>query len=119
MIAIVDDDAAVREALVDFLQVEDLPARSFAGAADFLADPAFRDFDCVIADLRMPDIDGLELQRRLCACGAPIPVIFITSTSEEATRARAMQGGAAGFLTKPFDDATLIATLRAVLGGRR
>lgn len=119
MIAIVDDDAAVREALVDFLQVEGLPTRSFAAAADFLADPAFRDFACVITDIRMPDIDGLELQRRLRACGTPMPVIFITSTSEEATRVRAMQGGAAGFLTKPFDDEALLATLRAVLGGGR
>jgi two-component system, LuxR family, response regulator FixJ len=118
MIAIVDDDAAVREALLDFLQVEGLSARCFADAATFLADPATDEFACVITDIRMPDIDGLELQRRLRACGSGLPVIFITSTSEEATRARAMQGGAIAFLTKPFDDEALLATLRTVVGGR-
>ncbi|TGX41660.1 response regulator [Sphingomonas naasensis] len=118
MIAIVDDDAAVREALFDFLQVENLPARAFAAAADFLADPAIASFACVITDIRMPDIDGLELQRRLRARGSAMPVIFITSTSEEATRVRAMRGGAIAFLTKPFDDEALLGILRTVLGGR-
>lgn len=116
MIAIVDDDEAVREALLDFLQVEGLSARAFAGAGDFLADPAIRDFACVITDIRMPGIDGLELQRRLRASGSACPVIFITSASEETTRARAMQDGAVAFLTKPFDDEALLGPLRGVLG---
>lgn len=116
MIAIVDDDEAVREALVDFLQVEDLAARAFAGAEDFLAEPAMGEFACLITDIRMPGMDGLELQRRLRAGGSTMPVIFITSANEDATRVRAMQGGAVAFLTKPFDEEALLGTLRAVLG---
>lgn len=113
VIAIVDDDEAVRDALFDLLQVEGLPARTFEGAAAFLA--AAGDFDCVITDVRMPEIDGIELQRRLRARGSAMPVIYVTSSDEEVLRARALQGGAAGWFTKPVDDAQLLGTLRAVL----
>lgn len=119
MIAIVDDDEAVREALLDFLEVEGLPARAFAGATDFLAEPAMEEFACLVTDIRMPDMDGLELQRRLRADGSALPVIFITSSGEEAARTQAMRGGAAAFLTKPFDEETLLGALRAALDGCR
>lgn len=113
VIAIVDDDEAVRDALFDLLQVEGLPARTFEGAAPFLE--ACGDFDCVITDVRMPEIDGIELQRRLRAGGSAMPVIYVTSCDEEVLRARALQGGAAGWFTKPVDDDALLDTLKAVL----
>lgn len=113
VIAIVDDDEAVREALFDLLQVEGLAACTFEGAAAFL--DAAGDFDCVITDVRMPEIDGIELQRRLRAGGSAMPVIYVTSCDEEVARARALQGGAAGWFSKPVDGDGLIGTLRTVL----
>jgi len=115
VIAIVDDDEAVREALFDFLQVEGLVARMFNGATAFLAQARAGEFDCIVTDVRMPEIDGLELQRRLRSCGSSLPVIFITSSSEETTRTRALQEGAAAWLTKPVDNEVLLHTLRTVL----
>jgi FixJ family two-component response regulator len=113
VIAIVDDDEAVRDALFDLLQVEGLPARTFEGAAPFLE--AFDDFDCVITDVRMRETDGIELQRRLRAGGSDMPVIYVTSCDEEVLRARALQGGATGWFTKPVDDEALLEAVKAVL----
>jgi FixJ family two-component response regulator len=115
MIAIVDDDAAVREALFDLLHVEGLAARTFASAAAFLADDGAGGFDCLITDVRMPEIDGLALQRRLRARGSGMPVIFITSSSDEATRAQALRDGAAAWFAKPVADAPLLRALQAAL----
>lgn len=113
VIAIVDNDEAVRDALLDLLQVEGLSARTFERAALFLE--MCGDFDCVITDVRMPEIDGIELQHRLRAGGSAIPVIYVTSCDEEVLRARALQGGATGWFTKPVDDEALLDTLKAVL----
>jgi FixJ family two-component response regulator len=113
VIAIVDDDEAVRDALFDLLQVEGLSARTFEGAAPFLE--AYGDFDCVITDVRMPEIDGIELQRQLRAGGSTMPVIYVTSCDEEVLRTRALQGGAAGWFNKPVDDDALLGILKAVL----
>ena len=115
VIAIVDDDEAVREALFDLLQVEGLSSCIFNSAEAFLADAAAGDFDCLITDVRMPDVDGLELQRRLRAGGSSMPVIFITSLTDEATRARALRDGATAWFTKPASDGALLGTLRATL----
>jgi two-component system, LuxR family, response regulator FixJ len=115
LIAIVDDDDAVREALFDLLQVEGLAARKFANGAAFLADAAADRFDCIVTDVRMPEVDGLELQRRLRAGGSCMPVIFLTSSVEEATRARALEEGAAAWLTKPVADEALLRALRSAL----
>lgn len=117
LVAIVDDDRAVREALCDLLQVEGLSARAFDNAAAFLAKFGLSGFDCLITDVRMPEIDGLELQRRLRALGSPLPVFFITSYDDEATRRRAFQGGATAFFAKPVDEEALLRTLRALLSG--
>jgi len=118
LIAIVDDDDAVREALCDLLQVEGLAAHPFADGAAFLADERAVGFDCIVTDVRMPEIDGLELQRRLRARGSRVPMIFITSSVEESTRARALQEGAAAWFNKPVADAALLDALRAALGGQ-
>lgn len=115
VIAIVDDDEAVREALFDLLQVEGLPAATFAGAALFLADPKSGGFDCLITDVRMPEIDGIELQRQLRARGSSMPVIFVTSLMDEATRAQALRDGAIAWFTKPVADEALLRVLRGAL----
>ena len=114
VIAIVDDDEAVREALCDLLLVEGLSALPFAGAAAFLADTGLA-VDCIVTDVRMPEIDGLELQARLRTRGSTVPLIFITSSVDEATRAQAMRGGAAAWFTKPVADKALLAALRTAL----
>ena len=115
VVAVVDDDEAVREALADLLAVEGFVARTFDGAVAFLADYAPGRFDCIVTDVRMPVVDGIEMQRRLRALGASVPVIFITSSTDAAVRANAMQGGAAAWFTKPVSDATLLRQLRSAL----
>lgn len=119
LIAIVDDDEAVREALFDLLQVEGLSARTFENGATLLDDPAADRFDCIITDVRMAEIDGLELQQRLRARGSNVPVIFITSSVEDSTRIRAMRDGAAAWFTKPVADEALLRALRVACDLRR
>lgn len=113
VIAIVDDDQAVREALFDLLQVEGLPACTFEGAARFLE--LAGDFDCLITDVRMPGIDGIELQRRLRACGSAMPVIFVTSLADKAVCAAALQDGASAWFAKPVGEAELLDALHVAL----
>jgi len=115
LIAVVDDDEAVREALCDLLQVEGFAARPFENGAVFLADAAAGSCDCLITDVRMPEMDGLELQRQLTARGSAMPVIFITSSSDEKTRTRALEGGAFAWFGKPATDEALLGALRAAL----
>jgi len=115
VIAIVDDDEAVREALFDLLQVEGLSAATFDSAAAFLTNQGVRAFDCLITDVRMPEIDGIELQRRLRARGSLMPVIFITSLTDEATRERALLDGATAWFAKPVTDEALLHALRVAL----
>lgn len=119
VIAIVDDDEAVREALCDLLLVEGFTARPFASAVTFLAGRAAEEVDCLITDVRMPDIDGIELQRRLRAGGSAMPVIVITASVNEALWRQAFAGGACACLPKPVGDRALLEALHAALGGRR
>jgi two-component system response regulator FixJ len=116
LIAIVDDDEAVREALCDLLQVEGFAGETFDGAAAFLSGHVAGRFDCVITDVRMPGMDGLELQQRLRACDAGLPVIFLTSTTDALLQARALACGAIAWFTKPVADEALLGALRAALG---
>jgi FixJ family two-component response regulator len=115
LIAIVDDDEAVREALCDLLQVEGFAGETFDGGAALLADAPGR-FDCVITDVRMPGMDGLELQYRLRERIASLPVIFLTSSTDDLTRLRALAEGAFAWFAKPVADEALLAALRAALG---
>lgn len=118
VIAIVDDDEAVREALCDLLQVEGLETRAFANGLAFLADATARQCDCLVTDMMMPELDGLELQQRLRAHGSSMPVIFITSSTNDAERACALESGALAWFTKPFSDEALLRLLRTALGDR-
>lgn len=115
LIAIVDDDEAMRDALFDLLQVEGLSARTFGDAESFLACVVIDAFDCVITDVRMPGIDGLELQRRLRALGLSTPVIFVTSAEDKASRAQAMADGATAYLPKPLASTELLHELSIAL----
>jgi two-component system response regulator FixJ len=116
LIAIVDDDEAMREALSEFLQVLELSSRTFDGADAFLAAYAPRAFDCLITDIRMPGISGLELQQKLNSLGSTIPVIVVTSSNDPLTRSRSLKEGAIAYLGKPVKDEVLIRHLMAALG---
>ena len=113
--AIVEDDEAVREALSDLLQVLGLNISTFDRAELFLAEYVPDRFDSLITDVKMPGIDGLQLQTSLRSLGSAIPIIFITSVPDATTRASALEGGAHAFLAKPVSDEVLIHHLKSVL----
>jgi FixJ family two-component response regulator len=115
VIAIVDDDQAIREALEDLLVSLGYRALLFASAEDFLDFPGRSGVDCMVVDVRMGGLTGLDLQAVLNARGERSPMIFMTSYTDEATRSKAMAGGARGFLEKPVDAEVLIACLESVL----
>jgi FixJ family two-component response regulator len=114
LIAIVDDDASVCEALESLLQSIGFRTASFTSARSFLDSSEFPDVSCVVLDVQMPNMDGLELQRHLAGTN-PIPIIFITAHRDEKTRERALRAGATSFLNKPFSDEALIDSLQAAL----
>jgi FixJ family two-component response regulator len=115
VIAVVEDDGAMREALSELFEVFSLSYRAFDRAEAFLAAFAPGRFDCLVTDLHLPGISGLELQQRLKALGATIPVIVITSSLDPNHHIRAMQDGAFAYLTKPFNDKVLINHVTAAL----
>ena len=108
LVAILDDDESIRDALLDLVESERLPALCFNSAEEFLDSRAGREASCLIADIRMPGISGLELQATLKSDGCPVPIIFITGLGDIPMAVRAMREGAIDFLTKPVDDATLL-----------
>jgi len=114
-VAIVDDDESVRGALAGLMEEAGLDARVFASAEDFLNSGLLRDTGCLIADIRMPGMSGLELQKTLNARACRIPTIFITAHGDAEMRLRAMRAGAVEFLAKPFNDEALLDTVRAAL----
>jgi FixJ family two-component response regulator len=114
LVAIVDDDVYVCEAVEDLLKSIGFRTATFNSARDFLVSTEFSNVSCVILDVSMPVMNGLELQRHL-ADTHPIPIIFITARNED-TRERALRAGAVSFLTKPFNDKALIDALDSALG---
>ncbi len=115
LVAIVDDDESVRSALQGLMKVVGLPARSFASAEEFLESRLHEETACLIADIRMPGMSGLELLARLNAENVRIPTIFITAHGDEKMRLQALRAGAVEFLAKPFDDQALLDSVRAAL----
>ena len=115
-VAIVDDDELMRGALQGLLREAGLPARAFASGEEFLRSGAPRLSSCLIADIRMPGMSGLDLQARLIAEQIPIPIVFITAHGDERVRMQALRAGAVDFLAKPFDDHVLLRSVRAALG---
>jgi FixJ family two-component response regulator len=114
-VAVVDDDEAVRHALSNLLASLDLGVTTFASAEAFLASPACRDAACLIADVQMPGMSGLDLQRHLCESGNHLPVILITAFPQEHVRRQAEAEGAFGFFAKPFDGGLMIDCIERAL----
>jgi len=115
LIAIVDDDESIKSALQDLIESDGLPALCFGSAEQFLNSEARHKAACLIADIRMPGMSGLELQAKLKAEGCRIPIIFITAHGDAEMRTLALRDGAVEFLTKPFDDAILLEIVHAAL----
>ena len=115
MISIVDDDESVREATKELLRSLGYAAAAFASAEDFLQSEQLSTTDCLISDVQMPGLSGIDLQRRLIADGHRMPIIFITAFPDERVRARALGAGAIGFLTKPYREESLIECLGQAL----
>jgi len=113
-IAIVDDDASVRKALMRLLQASSYTAETFGSASEFLASLNQRIPDCLIVDLQMPSMNGIELQTSLTRAGIEIPTIVITAYDEPSSRERCSMVGAAAYLLKPVRKKELIATIKAV-----
>jgi FixJ family two-component response regulator len=115
LIAIVDDDPSVQNALQDLIESEGLSARCFGSAEQFLKSTEKHLTACVITDIRMPGLSGFELQAKLKAERCRIPIIFITAHGDAKMRIQAMREGAVEFLTKPFDNSVLLETVQAAL----
>jgi FixJ family two-component response regulator len=120
VIAIVDDQAALREATENLLKSAGLKAVSFASAEDFLQATPLDGAGCLILDVRLPGMSGLELQQRLAADGIHVPIVFITAQedSDGQMRAQALRSGALAFLRKPFSDEDLLNAVRSALQTR-
>ena len=114
-ISIIDDDEVVREATGDLVQSLGYEVLTFESAERFLESGRLAETSCLITDLHMPGLSGLDLQSRLITEGQRIPVIFITAFPEERFRRHAMNAGAVGFLSKPFDEESLIRYLETAL----
>jgi FixJ family two-component response regulator len=115
MVAIVDDDDLMRAALQGLLKSAGLLAQAFASAEEFLRSGHQQDTGCLITDIRMPGMSGLELQAQLNADHYRIPTIFITAHGEAKMRMQAMRAGAVEFLAKPFNDEALLESVRAAM----
>jgi FixJ family two-component response regulator len=115
MVAVVEDDESYRAAVQRLLKAAGVAVRSFASAEDFLKSGQQQETGCLIADIQMPGMSGLDLQAKLNAERCPIPIIFITAHGDEEMRLQAMRGGAVKFLAKPFDGAILLESVRVAL----
>jgi len=115
LIAIIDDDEAMQDSLRDLMEATGLVARCFGSAGEFLESGLHRQAACVITDILMPKMSGLELQTRLKEEECNVPIIFITAYGDGRMRIQAMREGAVEFLAKPFDHQLLLRTVRAAL----
>jgi FixJ family two-component response regulator len=117
VISIIDDDASVRGAIARLLTSMGFATDAFASANEFLASPRLKDTVCIVTDVEMPGMSGLDLQDHLIAHSLKIPVILITAFPEDRIRERAMKGGAVCFLSKPFKEAALLECVQRTLKG--
>ena len=115
IVAVVEDDESYRVAVQRLLKSAGLAVQSFASAEAFLNSGQQHETGCLITDIRMPGMSGLELQSKLNSDHSPIPTIFITAHGDEKMRMQAMRGGAVKFLAKPFDGETLLEAVRVAL----
>ncbi len=115
LVSVIDDDESIRRTTTLLIESFGFRATAFASADSFLKSGQLHDTLCLILDVRMPDMNGLELQSELAAAGHDIPIIFITAYDDKRSRGRAMQAGAVAFLDKPFTDEQLLQTLSSAL----
>jgi FixJ family two-component response regulator len=116
MIGIVDDDVSVRESLPDLVGEFGFDSKVFSSAEEFLASGTVSQMQCLVLDIAMSGMTGIELQQELKVRGHNIPIVFITAHKDEITRKRALKGGKVGFLSKPFSDTALLNALNTALG---
>jgi FixJ family two-component response regulator len=116
VISIIDDDPSLREALLDLMSSLGFAAEAFASAQAFLESGALERISCLVADVQMPSLSGLELHSRLLASGRAIPTILITAYPNETRRARALKAGIIRYLVKPFSDDDLITAIQSAIG---
>lgn len=115
VISVIDDDASIRAATDSLLRARGYAVYTFASAADFLRSPQMNQSSCVITDVRMPEMTGVELQGALRKQGISVPFILVTAFPEESARLQALRDGALCFLSKPFDAPTIIRCVEAAL----
>ncbi|MET4700393.1 two-component system response regulator FixJ [Constrictibacter sp. MBR-5] len=118
-VCIVDDDAGFADSLRCLLEAENYRTRIYDGALPFLDDQGWVDCDCLIVDIQMPRMSGLELQDRLASAGHDVPLIVLTGHADVPTAVRALKGGALDFLQKPFCDAEFLAAVARAVDSRR
>jgi FixJ family two-component response regulator len=116
LISVVDDDESIRRTTTFLIESFGFRAAAFESGEHFLKSGHLHDTSCLIVDVQMPDMTGLELQSQLAAAGYDIPIIFITAYDSKVARRQAMQAGAVAFLGKPFSDEELLQTVRSALG---
>ena len=119
LISIVDDDESMREAIKGLMRSLGYRAEAIASPREFLSSRHVRRTSCLIADMQMPGMTGLELYQRLSTSGKPIPTVLITAYPDDGVRERALSAGILGYLSKPFEEDELIACIRSVLGRAR
>jgi FixJ family two-component response regulator len=115
LIAIIDDEEAMQDSLCDLMEAAGLVARCFGTAEEFLESDLHRKAACLIVDIRMPKMSGLQLQARLNEEGSNVPIIFITAHGDARARIQAMRQGAVEFFAKPFDHQLLLRRIRTAL----
>jgi FixJ family two-component response regulator len=115
LISVIDDDESVRRTTTRLIESFGFRAAAFESAQDFLGSGHLNDTSCLIVDVQMPGMNGLQLQSQLAAAGCNIPIIFITAFDDKESRRRAMQAGAVAFLGKPFNDEQLLESIRLAL----
>ena len=115
IVMIVDDDDSIRKAARRLMKSFGFAVETFASAEEFLGSERLGKTSCLILDVQMPGMDGLELQKHLVASSYAIPIIFITAFNDDRARAEAMEAGAVGYLTKPLDDAEFLDCIHAAL----
>jgi FixJ family two-component response regulator len=115
LIAVVDDNESIRESLTGLFRSLGFQVKAFGSAELFLASDALKHAECLILDVRMPGMDGLDLQLRLNAIGSRVPIIFISAHDDEARRRQAMARGAVEFFQKPFAVRALVTAVQTAL----
>ena len=115
LVFIVDDDASVRRSLARLVRAAGFDVETFASAREFLACPRYESVSCLVLDVRMPGLTGLDLQETLATAGQRLPIVFITGYPEARAQVKAMNGGAIDFLSKPVNDRDLLDAIERAL----